>query len=624
MKSPYIVLILFILSCGPKPQEDKNTPGAIEVSDGAKDNLSEGVEKGFLETIKSAKAKYLPQIEKTNFDSFIDKDDYTQIDFKALKLDLVYPDLNFENHNARIIDLYTLPIRDDYHSVVITVLKNDNEMESILINFNAEGDIIDHELVAYDEIAEGMSQIVSRISENLLTVNRIFWGNTKEIEQAEYEIRWDGTIEKVDTKSLNKFFEDFELIDKVLTELKLDWVQTKNSMIKTKVYPENPNETFLVIPEVVDEGEQYFELNSHIVIADNHTGKISHKFFESNQTNQWVSDAIELWKINIDTAKYQLSEKTKAYGIQVDFLGMSRVNPYSNQTLSLFIKSGNKLEKILSNYSVKDFGGEWDGDCNGEFNSEEKIVFVGSHKTKGYFDLLVNKKITDTKNYQDEDKGECQTENSYQIKNTILKFDGRMYVEVEDGLEIKSYPQIHPQKLENFQLDKFHVDLAYEFNGRKIITGNYIPEKGKHYTSSTESQFDWGDRLLLLDSANNLVFQALGFGDFYLFDPHFYTTEASNKIIIICQKAFEYPFGGEVFILEDDTIQHIGTLDIEGVEEEKFLTDIVNIQEIDNSLVFAIKSNYLALKPGEEFSTKVSNAIYVYQSNQLVLKTNTP
>ncbi|SHO64312.1 hypothetical protein [Algoriphagus zhangzhouensis] len=623
MKTSYIVLILFILSCSSKTQEDKNTPGAIEVIDGAKDSLSEGVEKGFLETIKSAKAKNLPQIEKTNFDSFFDEDDYTHIDFKALKLDQVYPDLNFENLNVRAIDMYTLLIRDDYHSVVVTVLKSDNEMESILINYNAEGDIIDHELVSYDEIAEGMSQVVSRISENLLTVNQIYWGDSKEIEQVEYEIRWDGTIEKVDTKNLNEFFEDFELIDKVLTELKLDWVQTKNSMIKTKVYPENPNETFLAIPEIVDEGEQYFELNSHIIIADNQTGKITHQFFESNQTNQWVSDAIELREINIDTAQFQLSEKTKAYGLQVDYLGMSRVNPYSNKTLSLFIKSGDKLKKILSNYSIKDFGGEWDGNCDGEFESEEKIVFLSPNKTKGYFDLLVNKKISETRNYQDEDE-ECQSENSYQIKNTILKFDGTKYIEVEDGFESKSYPQIHPKKLENLQQDNFHIDQAYELNGQKIITGNYIPEKGKHYTSSTESQFEWGDRLLLLDSENDLVFQSLGFGDLYHFEPHFYTAEASNKIIIICQKAFEYPFGGEVFILEENAKKHVGTLDIEGNEEKDFLTEIVEIHEVESSLVFAIKSNYLMLKPGEEFSTKVSNAIYVYQGNQLVLKTNTP
>ncbi|MBN3581918.1 hypothetical protein JYB64_05925 [Algoriphagus aestuarii] len=622
MKSPYILLILFILSCGPRIQEDKNTLGAIEVNDGAKETLSTGLEKDFLETIQSAKAKTLPQIEKTNFDCFIDEDDYDKIDVKVLKLDQVYPDLNFENHNARAIDMYTLPISENYHSVVVTVLKSDNEMESVLINYNVEGDIIDHELVAYDEIAEGMSQVVSRISENFLTVNQIFWGNTKEVEQVEYEIRWDGTIEKVDTKSLNEFYEDFELIDNVLTELKLDWVQTKNSMIKTEVYTDNPNETFLIIPEIVDEGEQYFELNSHIVIADNRTGIITHQFFESNQTNQWVSDAIELREININTARNPLSERTNAYGIQVEYLGMSRVNPYSNQTLSLFIKSGDKLEKILSNYSIKDFGGEWDGDCNGEFFSEEKIVFLSPNKTNGYFDLLVNKKITKTNQFNDDE--ECQTENSYKIKNTILKFDGTKYSEVEDEIETKFYSQIHPQKLENYQLDKFHVDQAYELNGQKIITGNYIPEKGNHYTSSTETQFDWGDRIILLDSKNNKVFQSLGYGDLYLFEPHFNKAKASDKIIIICQKAFEYPFGGEVFILEERTIKHIGTLDMEGNEEGKFLTDMVDIQETSNSLVFSIKSDQLTLNPGEDSSTKVSNAIYVYQGNQLVLKTNTP
>ncbi|WP_297335026.1 hypothetical protein [Algoriphagus sp.] len=623
MKTFYFTLSLLIFSCDSGTQKDKSTTGAIELIDRAKETIPTGVATDFLKTINSCKTKKLPQLERTNFDSFTDESEYAQIDTRALNLNQVYPERNFEDQKVRAIDMYTLPIRDGFHSVVVTLLKNEHEMESILINYTAEGDIIDHELVSYDEIAEGMSQVVSRISENLLTVNRILWGNTKEVEQIEYEIRWNGTIEKVNTLNLNEFFTDFNLIDEVLTGLELDWVQTKTAMLKTRVFPDNPNEAFLVIPEVIDEGEQFFELNSHILIADIRTGKITHNFFESHQSNQWVSDAIEMQDIIIDTALYPLSEETKAYGIQVEYLGMSRVNPYSNQTWSLFIKSGDTLEKFLSNYSIKDFGGEWDGDCEGEFVSEEKIVFLGTHKTEGYFDLLVYNRITESKDYKDEDE-ECQTENSFHIKNSILKFDGTTYSQVEESLNTKSYSQIHPRKLTNFQIDQFEVDQAYELNGQKIITGNYTSEKDSLYTSTNENQFDRGDRLLMLDSENDIVFQSLGFGDLYLFEPHFYRAKTSDKTIIICQKAFEYPSGGEVFILEKSTIKHIGTLAIEGNEEGKFLTDLVDIQETGNSLVFSIKSDQLTLNPGEESSIQVPNAIFAYQGGQLILKTNTP
>lgn len=623
MKTFYFTLSLLIFSCDSGTQKDKSTTGAIELIDRAKETIPTGVATDFLKTINSCKTKKLPQLERTNFDSFTDESEYAQIDTRALNLNQVYPERNFEDQKVRAIDMYTLPIRDGFHSVVVTLLKNEHEMESILINYTAEGDIIDHELVSYDEIAEGMSQVVSRISENLLTVNRILWGNTKEVEQIEYEIRWNGTIEKVNTLNLNEFFTDFNLIDEVLTGLELDWVQTKTAMLKTRVFPDNPNEAFLVIPEVIDEGEQFFELNSHILIADIRTGKITHNFFESHQSNQWVSDAIEMQDIIIDTALYPLSEETKAYGIQVEYLGMSRVNPYSNQTWSLFIKSGDTLEKFLSNYSIKDFGGEWDGDCEGEFVSEEKIVFLGTHKTEGYFDLLVYNRITESKDYKDEDE-ECQTENSFHIKNSILKFDGTTYSQVEESLNTKSYSQIHPRKLTNFQIDQFEVDQAYELNGQKIITGNYTSEKDSLYTSTNENQFDRGDRLLMLDSENDIVFQSLGFGDLYLFEPHFYRAKTSDKTIIICQKAFEYPSGGEVFILEKSTIKHIGTLAIEGNEEGKFLTDLVDIQETGNSLVFSIKSDQLTLNPGEESSIQVPNAIFAYQGGQLIVKTNTP
>lgn len=626
MKIQFIIPLLLLISCGQGTKEKKEPEveiqGVIAVAEKVMDSIPDNEDLDFLKNIANTKTLKLPHIENTNFDSFIDEDDYEAIDFKSFKLGQIYPDFNSKGNNFRAIAMYTLPISDDFHSIVVTVLKSEHEMESVLINYDSEGSIICQKMVSYDEIAESMSRTVSRISENKLTVNHIFWGNIREVEEIEYEILYDGTIKKISTKRLNESFEDFALINGVLSDLGLDWIQTKTDLIATKVNPKNPEETILIIPEIVDEREQYFDLNSHIVIADNRSGKITRYYFESNRTNKWFSDAIELGEIQINQNLFKITENKAAFGLYASYFGESRVNPYQSKTLSLFIKSEDSLIKVLSNYAVDNFGGEWDGDCNGEFVGEKKNVYTGSRKTKGYFDLLVNNKIMETKGFKD-NAGECRTEKSFHFKNTVLEFNGKKYIETD--VESISYTEYRPQKPEKLQIDNFEVAHLFDFNGYKIVSGNYIPEDGKHFASDTETETDWGDRLLLLNASNEIVYKSQGVGDLYLFEPHFYKNDVSDKVIIICQMAFEYPFGGESFILEKGILKPIGTLNIEPYDEnlDTYLTDVLEINEIESNIVFALKSEEVVLKPGSEDEVKTNkNAIYVWQNNELSLKTN--
>lgn len=624
MKIQFIIPLLLLISCGQETKEKKELEveiqGAIEVVEKVTDSIPDDEDFDFLKTITNTKTLKLPHIENTNFDSFIDEDDYEAIDFKSFKLDQIYPDFKAAGRNYRAISKYTLPILDDFHSIVVTVLKSENEMESVLINYDTNGDIIAHEMVSYDEIAESMSRTVSRITENRLTVNQIFWGNIREVEEIEYEISYDGTIEKINAKKLNDSFENFTLINSVLMDLKLDWVQIKTDLIASTPSPENPEETIVVIPEIVDEGNHYFDLNSHIVIADNRSGKITHKYFESCKTNEWVSDAVMLKSIQIDSTLYQISEDKTAFGVTVSRYGSSRVNPYSYKTLSLFAKSGDSLTKVLSEYPIETHNGEWNGDCDGEFNDEAKTVVLSTAKTNGYFDINVTQKMTYTEQFKDKNE-ECLVTEKNETKNAVLKFNGTTYTET-DANSI-SYAEFNPKKLQQIDIENFSVTNAYQLGGFKILAGYYEPVEGNSVPPDTEE--DWGHRLLMQDASNNIVFKSKGIGDLYLFEPHFYNSDASDKVIIICQMAFEYPFGGEVFILENEILKPIGTLDIEPYDEnlDTYLTDVVEISELEASIVFTLKSKEVVLRPGSENEVKTNkNAIYVYQNNELKMKTN--
>ena len=194
----------------------------------------------------------------------------------------------------------------------------------------------------------------------------------------------------------------------------------------SKVRPNNSEETILVIPEIVEDDGSNFELNSHILIVDTQTGDILHSYFESSKTNNWVSDAVSLEEISIDTAPYDLTENQRAFGIKVRYLGNARANPYKNETISLFVKSENSLKKVLNNYDMMDFGGDWDTVCHGQFIKEEKVLMLTENSTNGYVDISVKNTITETKKFEDEN-GDCDEKVTISEQNQVLEFSNGRY-----------------------------------------------------------------------------------------------------------------------------------------------------------------------------------------------------
>lgn len=380
----------------------------------------------FDEIFATTLFKKLPYIETTNFDSFIDPDDYQEFDPSNLKLDKIYP--NFDKENYKAIAKYKVALNThNFHSIVVTIKKGEHEMETVLINYDLKGNIIESKVVAYDEIAESLSRIESRISENRLTVNHIFWGEEKQVEQIHYEITNDGRIDKIDSQNLYSSISNFLLVQKVLDQLQLKEVQVKTNLIASKIRPNNAEETIVVIPEIYDEGEHYFEINSHIVIVNNKTEEITHKYYESYKTNQWVSDAIMLQEVTIDTAPYNISNEKRAFGVRVEYIGMSRANPYIQETITLFIKSdNNRLKKILPNFSVMSYSGEWDTNCKGEFLEKNKVLVISQDTTNEYYNILVKSKITRTINFEDKN-GNCDSKETVINKNSVLVFDKEIY-----------------------------------------------------------------------------------------------------------------------------------------------------------------------------------------------------
>lgn len=426
----FLIILLIFISCG----QSKKQVLPNEVEDTVENVVDAVVEEmpkemgtlKFSDVMGDIKEKRLPIIDTTNFDRFIDWDDIKDFNAQTLSIEKIYPDFYSEAAKYQAMDLYKVEVSPNFYTVVMTFRKGDFEMESTLVNYDVEGSIIDHQLVAFDEILEGKTRVESRISEHKITAHRTLWTEKREIVQEEYRIEQDGKIVELDSSSLSENLKDYTLVLSVLNGLGLHPLEVKTALLTSKVNPQDPNEVIMAIPQIMDEGEHYFELNSYIVIVDNRSGKIRHKYYESAQTNQWVSDAIALQEIKIDTAPYLLSQGKRAFGIRLRYHGMSHANPYEKETLSLFAKRGHELQKILSNYGVLDYGGEWDTDCQGEFHRTEKTLMLLDEQTNGRFNFLVNSKITQTVNEED-GNGECISKETISTATTVLKYNGKEY-----------------------------------------------------------------------------------------------------------------------------------------------------------------------------------------------------
>lgn len=284
---------------------------------------------------------------------------------------------------------------------------------------------------------------------------------------------------------------EFNLIDVVLKNLNIKKENCKIDLIALKKDPNNFEETIIVIPEIVDEGDHYFELNSYILIVNSVTGKVIHKYFESSKTNNWVSDAVRLTKITIDTSPYNVTDNNRAFGIRVFYYGMSRANPYNHETISLYITKDNSLKKILNNYNITEYNGHWDTNCVGEFIDEKKVLIISKNKSNEYFDILVKNKITETTNYEDKN-GDCDSTEKITAEKTLLKFNGKEYKENNLSIQklmlltkleaIKKYGI--PASIEQFILD----DAQGEF--RNGISGKYT-EKERQSESILIDEVTW-------------------------------------------------------------------------------------------------------------------------------------
>ncbi|MEE4103540.1 hypothetical protein V2I78_05520 [Pseudomonas viridiflava] len=209
-----------------------------------------------------------------------------------------------------------------------------------------------------------------------------------------------------------------------------DWARTVKPDLKfdreraaCKINPADGSQTLVALPfaeNVTEDGDGDYGLA--VIVADTASNEVIALHY---QTAFITSDAIRFDALTLDTARYQLAPKLRAFGVRGAHRGSSRVNPYSSNSLNLYLLEGSTLRRVMTRLEVSAFGGEWDGMCVGELSQTERTLFVTDKGRTSLASLQIDEKTVGTKN---ELKGDdCEGADTTVTSRTIIKYDQGHY-----------------------------------------------------------------------------------------------------------------------------------------------------------------------------------------------------
>lgn len=172
-----------------------------------------------------------------------------------------------------------------------------------------------------------------------------------------------------------------------------------------------------------DEADGFSAYDVEILLTNRNNGAIKQRFFKEKW---WVSDAIKLNNVIIDTARYWVTPNERAFGIRTSYRGSSQVNPFNYSDLYLFTSQPKRLNLIANEIKIAQFSGEIDLSCRGTYLEKKSTLHILRSKTNGYFDLQIKTLQQDT--YFKNNGDECDERYKKPIKSQyILRYQNGVY-----------------------------------------------------------------------------------------------------------------------------------------------------------------------------------------------------
>lgn len=187
------------------------------------------------------------------------------------------------------------------------------------------------------------------------------------------------------------------------------------------------------------------------------------------------------------------------------------------------------------------------------------------------------------------------------------------------------YRKFVPDTLKNYTLDSFEISHAYLLGDHKLLVGNYDFSYSRAIKIASE-EGNWGDRIIILDKQDSIVFEPKGATDLYMYEPYFWQDTNTMDLVVVCQRAFEYFFGGEGFLINLDQQKFIrmGEINVESHFEDGFqkkMVDVLAIKKDGEKLIFSFDCDSLLMfETGLEEQVRQNNGItYVFENDSLRL-----
>ncbi len=109
--------------------------------------------------------KSLPLVDSTNFSNHVEGKLLNKQEQALLKLPSIFED-QLNNEKAKIGISYLPKISDNFQSLVYYFYPNNTEVISILVNYDKDFTIINSQILAYDEITDGILKTTSKLDKN--------------------------------------------------------------------------------------------------------------------------------------------------------------------------------------------------------------------------------------------------------------------------------------------------------------------------------------------------------------------------------------------------------------------------------------------------------------------------
>jgi hypothetical protein len=191
-----------------------------------------------------------------------------------------------------------------------------------------------------------------------------------------------------------------------------------------RTWPARPELMLVAVPLIAKPPEEGMnEGDLDILVLDSASLDVKQR----HRTEGMMSDdAISITELSFDTAFYQLAPGNVAFGLRKMTHGSSRPNPFSDTSLWLFSIEGNELKPVLENFTVYQYRGETDTNCNGEFEETTRTLSMAPSSKGAIAGLLVSEKRA---NILREAVGdECRDTEKVMTAKHRLRFEKGAYV----------------------------------------------------------------------------------------------------------------------------------------------------------------------------------------------------